>query len=88
MSLLVFVGVFTIGNPIDSLINPDADQLEHARTIAAFGLYKPLWEQYFLFIKNALGGDTGQRVAITVALMNKPDLIISPHWMCQSRRRY
>lgn len=65
MSLLVFVGVFAIGNPIDSLINPDADQLERARTIAAFGLDKPLWEQYFLFVKNALGGDMGRSFAFS-----------------------
>jgi peptide/nickel transport system permease protein len=65
MSLLVFVGVFAIGNPIDSLINPDADQLERARIIASFGLDKPLWEQYFLFIKNALGGDMGQSFAFS-----------------------
>ena len=41
MSLLVFVGVYAIGNPIDMLISPDADQMERARTIAAFGLDKP-----------------------------------------------
>lgn len=65
MSLLVFVGVFAIGNPIDMLINPDADQLERARTIAAFGLDKPLWEQYFIFVKNALGGDMGKSFAFS-----------------------
>ena len=65
MSLLVFVGVYAIGNPIDMLINPDADQLERARTIAAFGLDKPLWEQYFIFIKNALGGDMGRSFAFS-----------------------
>ena len=65
MSLLVFVGVFAIGNPIDSLISPDADQLERARTIAEFGLDKPLWDQYFLFIKNALGGDMGRSFAFS-----------------------
>ena len=65
MSLLVFVGVFAIGNPIDSLISPDADQLERARTIAAFGLDKPLWQQYFIFVKNALGGDMGRSFAFS-----------------------
>src|SRR5438309_1504012 len=37
MSLLVFVGVFAIGNPIEILINPQADQAEIARATAAFG---------------------------------------------------
>jgi peptide/nickel transport system permease protein len=63
MSLLVFVGVYAIGNPIDVLISPDADQIERARTIAAFGLDKPLYEQYFIFVKNALSGDMGRSFA-------------------------
>ena len=63
MSLLVFVGVYAIGNPIDMLISPDADQMDRARTIAAFGLDKPLWQQYMLFVKNALAGDMGRSFA-------------------------
>ena len=46
MSVLVFVGVYAIGNPIDILINPQADQMDRERAIAALGLDKPLWEQY------------------------------------------
>lgn len=65
MSLLVFVGVYAVGNPIDILISPDADQLERARTIAAFGLDKPLWQQYFIFLKNAIGGDMGRSFAFS-----------------------
>lgn len=65
MSLLVFVGVYAIGNPIDMLISPDADQLDRARTIAAFGLDKPMWLQYVLFIKNALAGDMGRSFAFS-----------------------
>ena len=65
MSLLVFAGVYAIGNPIDMLISPDADQMERARTIAAFGLDKPMWEQYFLFVKNALAGDMGRSFAFS-----------------------
>ena len=60
MSLLVFAGVYAIGNPIDILISPEADQIERARTIAAFGLDKPLWQQYLLFVGNALTGDMGK----------------------------
>ena len=65
MSLLVFVGVYAIGNPIDMLISPDADQMDRARTIAAFGLDKPLWQQYFLFVTNALQGDMGRSFAFS-----------------------
>ena len=60
MSLLVFASVYAIGNPIDILISADADQIERARVIAAFGLDQPLWMQYYLFIKNALAGDMGR----------------------------
>jgi len=56
MSLLVFVGVFAIGNPIDILVNPQADQAEMARATAALGLDKPLWLQYLIFLGNAFRG--------------------------------
>ena len=60
MSLLVFVGVYAIGNPIDILINPQADQIDRESAIAALGLDKPLWEQYLVFLKGALTGDLGK----------------------------
>jgi peptide/nickel transport system permease protein len=60
MSLLVFAGIHAVGNPIDVLISPDANQAERARIIAAFGLDQPLWKQYLLFISNAVQGDLGR----------------------------
>src|SRR3546814_249988 len=60
MAVLVFLGVYAIGNPIDILINPEADQNERAAAIARLGLDKPLWEQFFIFVKNALQGDLGR----------------------------
>lgn len=63
MSLLVFVSVFAIGNPIDMLISPDATQEEIRRTIAAFGLDKPLWEQYLAFVRGLLQGNLGNSFA-------------------------
>jgi len=60
MSLLVFVGVYAIGNPIDILINPQADQIDRERAIAALGLDKPLWEQYGSFLAGALQGNLGR----------------------------
>ena len=59
MSLLVFVGVYAIGNPVDILINPQADQAEIAQTIAQLGLDRPLWQQYWIFVKGAFGGNLG-----------------------------
>jgi len=63
MSLLVFAGVYAIGNPIDILISPDASQIERAQIIAAFGLDKSLPQQYWLFLYNALQGDMGRSFA-------------------------
>ncbi|MGF1628595.1 MAG: ABC transporter permease [Kiloniellaceae bacterium] len=60
MAVLVFIGVFAIGNPIDIMISPDADQAEMAAAMARLGLDKPLWEQFLIFIKNALQGDLGR----------------------------
>jgi peptide/nickel transport system permease protein len=60
MSLLVFMGVYAIGDPVEIFISGDADQAERTRAIAALGLDKPIWEQYLLFVQNALLGDLGK----------------------------
>lgn len=77
MSLLVFAGVYAIGNPVDILVNPQADQAEIARSIAQLGLDRPLWQQYVLFLRGALGGDLGNSFvagvpAITLILERLP----------------
>jgi peptide/nickel transport system permease protein len=66
MSLLVFVGVYAIGNPVDILINPQADQADIERAIRSLGLDKPLWEQYLVFLQRALAGDLGNSFAFNV----------------------
>jgi peptide/nickel transport system permease protein len=60
MSVIVFIGVHVIGNPVDILISPEAAQAERARVIAALGLDQPLWRQYLLFVSDALHGDLGR----------------------------
>jgi peptide/nickel transport system permease protein len=60
MAVLVFVGVFAIGNPIDILIAPDADQIEREQAMIRLGLDQPLWVQFSLFVKSALVGDLGK----------------------------
>ncbi len=60
MSVIVFFGVNVIGNPVDMLISPDADQAEIERTIRALGLDKPILEQYFYFLKGVASGDFGR----------------------------
>jgi peptide/nickel transport system permease protein len=59
MATLVFVGVYAIGNPIDILISPEADQLEREQAIVRLGLDRPLWVQFALFVKSALTGNLG-----------------------------
>ncbi|MEL6219235.1 MAG: ABC transporter permease, partial [Pseudomonadota bacterium] len=60
MSVIVFFGVNVVGDPVDMLISPDADQAEIARTIAALGLDKPIWEQYLHFLGGIAEGDLGR----------------------------
>lgn len=59
MSLIVFIGLHTIGNPVDILIGQDVDQIERARIIAQLGLDQPLWKQYIAFLNGALHGNMG-----------------------------
>src|SRR5882672_5343171 len=66
MSLIVFVGVYAIGNPAEILIAGDADQAERDRVVAALGLDKPLWEQYLLFLRGAAGGDLGKSFVFNI----------------------
>ncbi len=60
MSVIVFAGIYSIGNPLEILIPPEATQDVRERTIARFGLDKPVFEQYFLYIRNLLQGDLGR----------------------------
>ena len=60
MSLLVFFGVNIVGDPIDMLINPEADQEDIEAAIRALGLDRPIHEQYWYFVVNALKGDLGK----------------------------
>ncbi|MGA8053838.1 MAG: ABC transporter permease [Burkholderiales bacterium] len=67
MSLLVFVAVYAIGNPVDIMINPQADQADRDAAIHALGLDKPLWEQYGLFLQHAVTGNFGKSFAYNVS---------------------
>jgi len=59
LTLLVFVGIWMIGNPADALISPDATMAERESAIRALGLDKPLWRQYLDFLSGLLRGDLG-----------------------------
>ncbi len=59
MAVLVFIGVYFIGNPVDVLINPEATQAQIAATTERMGLDKPLYQQFGIFVVNLLHGDLG-----------------------------
>ncbi|MDB2455528.1 ABC transporter permease [Planktomarina temperata] len=59
MSMIVFFGVNVIGDPVYMLVSPDADQDDIAAAIARLGLDRPIWEQYWIFLKGAATGDLG-----------------------------
>ncbi len=60
MSVIVFFGVNVVGDPVDMLINPEADQADIEAAIRALGLDKPIGEQYLFFLKNAITGNLGR----------------------------
>jgi len=60
MTVIVFVGLHAIGNPVDILIGQDVDQIDRARIIAELGLDKPLWQQYLSFLNGAVHGNLGK----------------------------
>lgn len=59
MSLIVFVGVSSIGDPTYMFVSPDADAEEIQRVIETFGFDRPIWERYWLFLQGAVTGDLG-----------------------------
>jgi len=60
MSMLVFTGVYIIGNPVDVLISPDVTQAMRQQVIEQYGFDLPLWQQYLQFLQRLLTGDMGR----------------------------
>lgn len=73
MTAIVFVGLHLVGNPVDVLISPEADQSERARMIADLGLDLPLWRQYLAFLGSAWHGDLGRSFVFNLPAL---DLIL------------
>jgi len=74
---LVFGGLYLVGDPVEILVNPQADQEERARSAAALGLDRPALEQYWIFLKGAFSGDLGKsfvfgRSALEVIIERMP----------------
>lgn len=58
-SVLVFGGLYLVGDPVEILVNPTADQIEKDRAREALGLDKPIAEQYWTFLRGAFTGNLG-----------------------------
>lgn len=70
MSIIVFIGVFAIGNPIDVMIDPAATAQMRDELIRRYGLDLPLWQQYFLFVQNVAKGDLGTSMIYNVPVVS------------------
>ena len=76
-SLLVFIGVYAIGDPMALLVPTDATTETREAAARALGLDRPLYEQYLTFLTNALQGNLGvsfvfRENALTVILERLP----------------
>lgn len=60
VSVVVFVSVYAIGDPIEMLISPEADQITRERMIIHYGFDQPVYIQYLTFMKNMMQGDLGR----------------------------
>ena len=69
MSLVVFTGIYAIGNPIDTLISPLADQIDRERAIVALGLDQSLPQQYLAFLSGVSHGRSDQISPVSASLL-------------------
>jgi peptide/nickel transport system permease protein len=60
MSGLVFLGLYVIGDPVSMMASPEATELERDAIRRSFGLDKPLWQQYAIFMQHAVRLDFGK----------------------------
>jgi peptide/nickel transport system permease protein len=60
MSLIGFIGIHSVGNPVFNVVNIEtATPQDIQRATVALGLDQPIWAQYLKFMSNVLRGDFG-----------------------------
>ena len=59
MSLIVFFGMFVVGDPVEMLADQDFNEQDKLDLAIELGLDKPLPQQYAIFLGNILHGDFG-----------------------------
>ena len=69
MSVIVFFGVYAIGNPVDIVIPPDATEEIRQEAIRRLGLDRPLIEQYWIFLSNLVQGDFGRSFVYNIPVL-------------------
>jgi peptide/nickel transport system permease protein len=60
-TIVFFLGRLT-GNPVDLMLPEDATAEDRASMIKALGLDGPLYQQFFIFVENAVQGDLGMSI--------------------------
>jgi peptide/nickel transport system permease protein len=74
VSVIVFFGLYAVGNPVDILLPDDSTQAQRLEAIHNLGLDRPIWEQYLLFLGKALTGDLGRSF-----VFNEPSIDLILH---------
>ncbi|WP_299682342.1 ABC transporter permease [uncultured Roseobacter sp.] len=65
VSLLIFMIVHLVpGDPIDNLVQNNSSPEQKAALAAKYGLDKPLYQQYAIWLGNALTGDLGDAIIL------------------------
>ncbi len=60
VSVVVFLSVYAIGNPIEMLISPEANDATREAMIVHYGFDTPVYVQYLTFMQNMMQGDLGR----------------------------
>lgn len=73
-TILFFIFRLMPGNPLAAYIDPTFTMEQQQELMRQFGLDKPLWEQYFIYMANLLQGELGQsffyKDSVTSIMMN------------------
>ena len=59
MSLIVFFGLYVVGDPVEMLADDEFTEQDKIELAIELGLDKPLYEQYITFTGDMLQGDFG-----------------------------
>lgn len=60
MSLIGFIGIHSVGNPVFNIVNMESATAEDIRNATvALGLDQPVWRQYLIFVQSLLTGSFG-----------------------------